>query len=211
MTVTRTGIITTKKGDNMDMRKNKLTGNHYVKRFTCVTCIIFIVIFAVSLQALGRRAAKEVVKTVPNATANVKGFDGQNIRGVIGFYQKSHDDGVLIMGEIMGLEPSQIYAMHIHEVGSCDSPKAPGEHFDPENTGKKHGDAGCNHGEKCHAGDLPNVTAGATGTAAVNYTDKYLSTDDSSSSVVERSIVIHNTENGKPTEPVACGVIQHLR
>ena len=193
------------------MLKNMHAGSHYFKRFTYVTCLIFIVTFAVSLQALGRRAAKEAAKTVPNATANVKGFDGQNIRGVIGFYQKSHEDGVLIMGELMGLEPSQIYAMHIHEKGSCESPQAPGEHFDPENTGKKHGDAGCKHGEKCHAGDLPDVTAGATGTATVNYTAKYLSTDDPNTSVIDRSIVIHSTENGKPKEPVACGVIQHFR
>jgi len=193
------------------MLRNMRTVSHYFKRFTCVICVILIAAFAVSLQALGRRAADAAVKMVPNATVNVKGFDDNNINGVIGFYEKSDGHGVLILGELLGLEPSQIYAVYIHEVGSCDSPKAPGGHFDPENTGKNHGGAGCKHGEKCHAGDLPNVKAGATGTANVNYTAKYLRTDDSNFSVIDRSFVIHNTEKGKPTEPVACGVIQHLR
>jgi len=162
------------------------------------------VIFAVSSQALGRRAAKEGAKMVPNAAANIKGFDNENIHGLIGFYEKSHEHGVLIMGELTGLEPNEIYAMHIHEIGSCESPKAPGEHFDPvKDKAAEH-----NHGHA--AGDLPNVKAGDNGNAAVNYTAKELRTDDSNLSVIDRSIVIHKTKNGKPTEPVACGVIQHV-
>ena len=162
--------------------------------------------FAVSVQALGRLIGKEAAKMAPNATANIKGFDGRNIHGLVGFYKNSH--GLLIMGEITGLEPSETYAIHIHEYGSCDSPKAPGGHFDPKDGGGKHGEPNC--GPNCHAGDLPNITAGATGTASINYTSKVLTADDSKFSVTGRSIVIHNRKDNHSGEAIACGLIQPL-
>jgi Cu/Zn superoxide dismutase len=162
--------------------------------------------FAVSIHALGSLAGKHAAKMLPQAAAHVKGFDSLNIHGIVGFYETSKGRKLEIKGEIAGLEPNQIYAVHIHEFGSCDSPEAPGGHFNPKI--KDHdGNSKCPSGGR-KAGELPGITAGTTGMATINYTSNYLRADESEYSVIDRSIVIHKYADGKAGKPIACGLIQ---
>ncbi len=72
--------------------------------------------------------------------------------------------GVLISAEVTGLSPGA-HGFHIHGVGAC-SPDftAAGGHFAPG--GEPHGFL---HEDGPHAGDLPNIHAGADGNARADY------------------------------------------
>lgn len=91
----------------------------------------------------------------PTAQADLKDADGKPV-GTIILIQ--HPKGVLIRAELSGLPPGW-HAIHVHETGKCEPPefKSAGGHFNPQD--HKHGpvEAGM------HAGDLPNLHAGADG------------------------------------------------
>ena len=116
---------------------------------------------------------------------------------------------------VTNLSPG-VHAIDIHEAGKCDAPdfKTAGSNFNPAN--KKHG---MQSPEGHHAGDLPNLTAGANGKGAFKSTihDVTLA-DDGVTSLFHAggtSVVLHEKADDMKSDPagnagarIACGVVQ---
>lgn len=113
-----------------------------------------------------------------------------------------------------GLTPGK-HGIHVHETGKCDGPdfKSAGGHFNPH--GRQHGalnEAGT------HAGDLPNLEAGADGTASLQATLHGVTLErGAANSLLDAdgaALVIHAKEDDQKSDPagnsgdrIACGVI----
>lgn len=143
-------------------------------------------------------------------------LDGEGVKGLIEFKQKSSRSPIQINGTISGLTPGY-HGFHIHEYGDrsngCESA---GGHFNPFNS--IHGDIS-NSSAGRHAGDLGNIIANIKGEAIVSFSDKLL-TLYGQNSIIGRSLVVHadrddlgkgeNEESkitGNSGKRVACGVI----
>ena len=120
--------------------------------------------------------------------------------------------GVTIAYDFRGLPPGE-HALHIHQVAKCEPPFASaGPHFNPE--GKKHG---LQNPEGPHAGDMPNFTVAANGTAKGSLTNTHVSMGTGANSVFTgggTAIVIHASADDLKTDPsgnagdrIACGTI----
>lgn len=127
-------------------------------------------------------------------------------------YLRPANGGVQVFGKLSGLNPGSTYAIHIHENGSCDDKaQAAGGHFNPY--GKMHGNPNT---PNSHAGDLPNITADASGVAAINFLRKDISAAKQGvNSVYNRSVVVHAAADDYRSQPsgnsgdrMACGVIE---
>jgi superoxide dismutase, Cu-Zn family len=157
----------------------------------------------VSLSALSACAFK-----APSAEAVLKPTRGYTASGAMSFTQQG--DKVLVKGQLTGLSPGA-HGLNIHEHGDCGAPGASsaGGHFNP--FGKRHGDPGrAAH----HAGDLPMVVAGASGTARFEALMDGITLKDGPAGIMNRSIVVHARPDDFTTQPtgnsganVACGVI----
>ncbi len=91
------------------------------------------------------------------ATARMKGADGSDM-GTVTIEQGPH--GLIIMADLHGLSEGG-HGFHIHETGACEPDfKAAGGHL--EFAGRSHGARSV---DGSHAGDLPNLFAGADGSA----------------------------------------------
>ncbi len=120
------------------------------------------------------------------------------------------DRGILVVSNVRGLPvrenacDARIFAMHIHENGSCTgTPEDPfadaGTHYNPTN---------CPH--PAHAGDLPPLFATSRGKAwSVVLTDRLKLTE-----ILGKSVIIHRNPDDFTTQPagnsgakIACGVI----
>jgi len=122
--------------------------------------------------------------------------------------------GVLVDLEVKGLRAGE-HAFHIHEIGQCDAAggfKSAGDHFAVG--AKKHGfmmEGGP------HAGDMPNIFAGETGSARVELLQAGVSLKDGATSVFDAdgsALVIHANPDDHHSQPsgaagdrIACGVI----
>ena len=145
-----------------------------------------------------------------DAVAIIKGSaEYPGIRGLVRFYQTGH--GVYVITSITGLPSgktpcdSPIFAMHIHEGGSCAGrsgtetfPRA-GMHYNP---------SGCNH--PYHAGDLPPLFS-ANGIAM----SSVLTNRCTAKEIAGKTVIIHSGEDDFMTQPsgnagtkIACGEIQ---
>ena len=120
--------------------------------------------------------------------------------------------GVKIKGNFKNLPPGE-HALHIHGVAKCEPPfTTAGGHFNPDM--KKHG---LQNPEGPHAGDMPNFTAKANGTAKVSLVNTHVNLDDDAHSVFANggtALVIHEKADDLKTDPagnagarIACGVI----
>jgi Cu-Zn family superoxide dismutase len=128
-------------------------------------------------------------------------------------------DRVEIELSVQNLTPGE-HALHIHNVGDCHTPGGDGEaftnageHFNP--TKKKHGRD--NPGGP-HAGDLPNFTVAADGTAKVEVENDLVTLESNEPNSLFQPggtcLVIHAGPDDYKTDPtgnagdrVACGVI----
>ncbi len=144
-----------------------------------------------------------------DATAMMKGPDGADMGQVTLTRAAS---GVLVQADLKGLAPGA-HGFHIHAVGTCEPDfAAAGDHFNPEN--REHGymnEAG--H----HAGDMPNITAGADGTAKADVFNASISLDPASATALMDSdgaaVIVHENPDSYMADAgaggrVACGVIQ---
>jgi len=113
--------------------------------------------------------------------------------------------GVHLEVQATGLAPG-VHGFHIHEVGDCSAPDASSAkgHFNPDS--KPHGS---------HAGDLPDLSADATGSAHLAADVGWLSLGEGKTGIIGRAFVIHADPDDHHSQPagnsgkrIACGVIK---
>lgn len=116
--------------------------------------------------------------------------------------------------DVKGLKPGE-HALHVHMTPSCEGPAftSAGGHFNP--SGKKHGSQ---NPEGPHAGDMPNFTVAADGTAKTTVMAMGVSMGTGPNSVFTNggtALVIHAGPDDMKTDPagaagdrIACGVIK---
>lgn len=165
-------------------------------------------IIAASLVALLGACSGMGGSTNPSAVAALEARSGSLVSGSVSFTPSMH--GLRVQARVAGLTPGE-HGFHIHEVGDCsaaDATSAKG-HFNP--AAKAHGP----HGGEHHAGDMPNLVAGASGNASYDAEVDMVTLDTGPNGIVGRAVVIHADPDDYKSQPagnsgkrVACGVIR---
>ena len=163
----------------------------------------------VALGATGCRMGG--MQNEPRTSATLLDSAGKQI-GVVTLTQTG--SGVAVAGDLQGLAAGQ-HGIHFHTVGRCDAAGAfatAGGHFNPGS--RKHG---LESSDGPHAGDLPNLSADASGKSTYRATTSRVTLGAGSSSLLDAdgsAVVVHATADDQRTDPagnsgarVACGVI----
>lgn len=127
---------------------------------------------------------------------------------------KAAKDGVVMTITATGLSPGP-HGLHLHAVGSCQTPdfKSAGGHWNPMN--RKHG---MESSEGPHMGDLPNLQVDAQGRGYIEALIKMARLDGSAMGLLDAdgtAIVVHASPDDNMTDPsgnsgarVVCGVVK---
>lgn len=149
-----------------------------------------------------------LLPTKPGATAQLQATAGNSTAGTVSFTQRG--DKVLVEADVTGLAPGE-HGFHIHEKGDCSAPDATsaGGHFNPG--GQQHGNPA---GHAHHSGDLPMLTADASGRAKLSVEVDAITLQEGAGNIIGRSVIVHQKADDYQTQPtgnsggrVACGVI----
>jgi Cu-Zn family superoxide dismutase len=178
--------------------------------------------FATLLTMAAIAAAAATVAEAQPTAANVVLRDAQGrLAGTATFTQAGN--GVQLAIDAQGLPPGP-HGFHVHKNGECaPGPDAAtgnivafgaaGGHFDPMQS-MKHG-APDTPPEHAHAGDMPNLVAGADGRAQVSFNTPKLTVAPGKLSVLGRTLVIHEKVDDHVSNPagnsggrVLCGLIE---
>ena len=143
------------------------------------------------------------------AVADLVGADGQP-RGQVTLTEGPN--GVLVQVRAANLTVGE-HGFHIHETGECAPDfSAAGGHYNPGGAGH-----GLMHPEGPHAGDLPNIHAGATGSARADvFTDAVTLAEGADNTLFDAdgsAIIVHESPDSYGAEAgaggrEACGVIE---
>jgi len=156
-------------------------------------------------------AAAPAAAADATATAALKDAKGQSV-GTATFTEVG---GVVkLKVSASGLTPGN-HGIHVHEKGKCEGAdfKSAGAHFNPH--GKQHG---TDNEQGTHAGDMPNLEAGADGKAALQTVLHGVTLErGAANSLLDAdgaAVVIHAKADDQKTDPsgnsgdrVACGVV----
>ncbi len=145
----------------------------------------------------------------PTAIAMLAPTEGNIASGSVKFSRDG--DTLLVDVRVDGLAPNSMHGLHIHEIGDCRAPdgSSAGGHFNPH--GSSHGgpDSTTRHG-----GDLGNIQANASGTAAVKFRVTGISLESAVDSIIGRSVIVHANADDLSSQPsgnagprIACGLI----
>jgi len=180
-----------------------------VRRRHLIAMIGLVAIGLLTLAACGESEPAAPSHVGARAVAMMTGPDGASM-GTVTLTQVP--SGVLVSADVHGLSAGG-HGFHIHSVGAC-APDftAAGGHFDPDATGH-----GLMINDTPHPGDLPNIYAGADGTARADVLTDAVTLDagaDHSLFDADGSaIIIHAKPDSYGEEPgagdrVACGVTE---
>src|SRR6202451_2944410 len=162
----------------------------------------------VMVAAAGVLAASVYAASQP-VTVELKDAKGASVGSAVLSDSKG---GVKIKLNLKDLPPGD-HAIHIHAVGKCEPPfTTAGGHSNPDM--KKHG---LQNPDGPHAGDMPNFTVEANGTAKTTVLDPRVNLDDNAHSVFANggsALMIHAMADDMKSDPagnagarIACGVI----
>ena len=168
--------------------------------------------------AFGSVAACSQLQTLAGrqgtATVALAGAAGE-VRGG-GEVWQDNDGQVHVDLRLTGL-PAGTHAIHFHAVGKCDAPAftSAGGHYNPANM--QHG---LNNPAGPHAGDAPNFTVAADGTAHVEFVTNRVTVTAGAATLFDAdgsALVVHAGADDQVSQPsgnsgdrIACGVMHQV-
>jgi len=169
---------------------------------------LFFSSYYVVAQTKDPKPALEKLKP-KEAHADMQSKSGSAVKGTVHFSEGTQ--GLEISYDFQGLTKGQKYGFHIHENGDCSSAdaKSAGKHYHEV---AKTGGTSLDNPQR-YAGDLPQITADASGNAKGSVKVSQL-TIDKKIPIENRAIILHGGPDDitkKSAPRVACGVIKTIK